>query len=755
MTGSDIKPYDRMFCYIWHEDIFPRETKHGEKWIPAGEDACKLVEHRVKESLGVKKHLWDEGRIKLDWYNDVSEYAKKVCPEKFKPHGRVDDELRKSIGHRIGRSEVHALHYEEVIIKVVNELKRVGQPLANVKLSSSQAFITADISQQIAKGQKTFLLELCARFGKTICSTAIAQENNANLVIVASYVLTSFASFIADIAKYEQFKNYVHVDTSLKDYEKKIKAAVKAGKPVLAYLSMCKGPNREKRIKLLFGIKRSRVIIIDEADQGIHKPGQADLLIKARKPDDVVIIMTGTNADRAVSLWNIDYAVSVTYPELLMDKKDTLAGKVFKTPKLNYFETDIGRNLLYPAVEFYQMNLGKLVDRVIKTDPDMFADDNDKLPSWSKFAANPLKAKGFYTQMMEAVFLGKHSLDELNIDLQTESVNDRRVAMVFFSGAIKNKNLALVKQITNLPNYEVITLSGDEKINGQKVKNKTVEKLVKEKIDSAQKEGKNVLILSSRIAQRSFSIPQITELYLAYDSGDAGTTAQKISRALTPDDAEKISKIVSLSFDPNRDDKFDDMFVETTKNYAKKKGLSFGEALKQIISTIDIFSCTDGGRVKLEVDEYTKGIIERNSIRKITARTLTDTMTEDEIKAYASGKSEMLKKAIADKAAMGKTWLKPKAKKGSGNGTVRMSKTDLKKAREVITTILSNVDIIQLGTKSKTIKEAIAKINKDKTFGYKEAIKEEFGFDFDPMVTNLLVDPDGLLQYQLDYSMKA
>ena len=48
------------------------------------------------------------------------------------------------------------------------------------------------------------------------------------------------------------------------------------------------------------------------------------LVAKIKEHTDVnVIIMTGTNADRAVTHWSIDSIVSVTYPELLIQKVET------------------------------------------------------------------------------------------------------------------------------------------------------------------------------------------------------------------------------------------------------------------------------------------------------------------------------------------------------------------------------------------------------------------------------------------------
>jgi len=116
----------------------------------------------------------------------------------------------------------------------------------------------------------------------------------------------------------------------------------------------------------------------------------------------------------------------------------------------------------------------------------------------------------------------------------------------------------------------------------------------------------NVLIIASKMAQRSFSEELITELYLAYDKGQDGATIQKMSRVLTSNSPNKIARIFSLSFDPNRDDKLDTMVFQAALNQVEKKGKTdIREELKRVYKSIDIFSCTnDGEAIKLSVDEY-------------------------------------------------------------------------------------------------------------------------------------------------------
>ena len=70
-------------------------------------------------------------------------------------------------------------------------------------------------------------------------------------------------------------------------------------------------------------------MIIDEADFGMHTINQAQPLVEARGENDVVVLMTGTNGDKAASIWPVDHYLSVTYPELLMEKHaDRLVDKV-------------------------------------------------------------------------------------------------------------------------------------------------------------------------------------------------------------------------------------------------------------------------------------------------------------------------------------------------------------------------------------------------------------------------------------------
>jgi len=403
---------------------------------------------------------------------------------------------------------------------------------------------------------------------------------------------------------------------------------------------------------------------------------------------------------------------------------------------LKHFKVDVSRHQLVVDVEFYQMNLASVVEIARTSEPDAFIEDGVFLPSWSKFAANPVKAKGFFTNMLQAVFKGTGGDDSLNVDLQTSrkyKKDEIKVAMMFLPGSTTNENLGQIVPFAQqaLNGFAVVAVYGEEMTNA------TAEKKVKEAIEKAEKTGQHVLILSAGMAQRSFSIPQITELYLAYDTGDNGATIQKMSRTLTPHKAGKVGRVISLSFDPNRDDKFDAMMIETAQNYKKNHGIKdLKQALRDVLRTVDIFKCQQDGAVKIEVDEYLEQALSRKSIDRVIGKIApVNELTAEEIAALASGNVDVFRAARKEAAARGKTRLNV-LKKKSGTNKTDASEKELKLAREMIVTISQNIDIIKFYGGS-TIEEAFALMDADGP-SIQDDVTEQFGVPY-TMVKELVL----------------
>jgi len=313
---------DKMYCYLWEEVDRPGECKFGERWVFSGEDHEVECRKRIRDSLSVRKDIYDQGHVRVVALWDVSEIAKKVG--RYYQRSKMDDYLREFIGHRKGSTgEVHKLYGDDMKLRVNKLLAKLGQPLVTAGLSTKQYKVAEEVLSAFENNNRVVLAELCARFGKTIWSGAVAVEQGADIVVVASYVKTVFTSFATDLTSFQQFANYAHVDTADADYQEQIEAALADGKKVFAYLSLANGSKRQERIDYLFDNQVEKLLVVDEADFGAHQIKQAQPLIDKLDNKVYTIIMTGTNADRAATHWPIDTMVSVTYPELLIQKRAT------------------------------------------------------------------------------------------------------------------------------------------------------------------------------------------------------------------------------------------------------------------------------------------------------------------------------------------------------------------------------------------------------------------------------------------------
>lgn len=410
---------------------------------------------------------------------------------------------------------------------------------------------------------------------------------------------------------------------------------------------------------------------------------------------------------------------------------------------LKNFVIDKNRDKLVPSFACYQMNLSGPVTAAIEAGE---VDEEFKtLPSWAKFAANPIKAKGFFTRTLQALFLGQGGLDELNVDLQAGIYNrDRsRVAMMFMPANTRNELLELIGTIAQetLAGFEIIVLCGSVKHNGKSVTNRNAEKVVKEVVEL----GRPVLIIAAQMAQRSFSIPEITELYLAYDRGDNGATIQKMSRTLTPGSIEKVGRIFSLSFDPNRDDKFDAMIMETAQNHkSRHQTKSLQEAMAEVLRTIDIYRCTMDGAIKIDNDTYLTEALATNRISRVLGKIVDiASLSQEAVSALANGNSNYFRNEKQNVTLSGKTREIVKKNAGDKNKRDLTNEKELAKAREVIVTIIENLDVIILGTNNRVLVDAMNTIENDPSM--RECIEEEFGVSIETinfLFTNDIIKQD-------------
>ena len=92
-TVSDL---NRMFVYAWSEKTNEQVSKFGQRFVFAGQDPYEECLKRIRESIGVRKDLFDDGTIELSMIWDVTELADKngMMDKKSK----FDDFLRNRVG---------------------------------------------------------------------------------------------------------------------------------------------------------------------------------------------------------------------------------------------------------------------------------------------------------------------------------------------------------------------------------------------------------------------------------------------------------------------------------------------------------------------------------------------------------------------------------------------------------------------------------------------------------------------------------
>lgn len=725
----------KMYCYLWEEQDKPGECKFGERFVKPGQDPLLECERRIRDSLGVRKDIFDTGGIRVVGIWDVSSYAQGAG--KNRVNARVDDDLRAQIGFRKGTTgEVHTLSGDDMAARVNQLLSKLSQPLPTAHLSRPQVDELLETRRLFDDGHQVVLAELCARFGKTIWAGALSLEMGTQLTIVATYVQTVTTSFMKDLTSFSQWRNHVHVDTKDPDYQERISQALAEGRPVFAYLSACQGDLREERVSWLQSQQVSKLLVVDEADFGVHQKGQVDALYPFRvDPQCRVLLMTGTNGDRAARHWNPTGMTSVTYPELLVAKRNTpeRPGDPEPVEGLDHFRVDARRHRLYADVALYQADLGSAVNLAIQRDPDLrdelLDEKRDHLPSWSKTAANPIRAKGFLVAMLQAMFLGKGGLDDLNSDLQFDRTGPR-VRMMFLPGSTRNRNMDAITEIAReaLPNWQVVALYGNV------TSNRRAERVAKEAVERARQDGSSLLILSAGMAQRSFSVGEIEELYLAYDSGDIGATTQKLSRVLTPHEENKVGRVISLSFDPNRDDKFDAVMLETARNLARKAGSDINASLKAVFSSVDLFRFSEDGAVDIDTDTYLREVLDQRRISRVIGATADLALLDEELMlAVATGNAEVIRLERQEAAAKGKTYRpappRDREPKDPDQERPDITSKTIQRVREVITTIVENSDILLYGTGSDTVQSAIRAVQECEIM--QRAVAQQFGLEFD------------------------
>jgi hypothetical protein len=226
--------------------------------------------------------------------------------------------------------------------------------------------------------------------------------------------------------------------------------------------------------------------------------------------------------------------------------------------------------------------------------------DEKVMPSWTKIWDKPLGNNAFVTKLLQSL-TGEDTLrTELNLSNMAEEPIDCFMLLV----SADKKPMGQISEIAAraIPEWHVKVLNGDHTTN------KDAESETKREINEAKRAGKKgVIIIANQMGSRSYSISEIQATVIAYDRGSVDATTQKVSRCLTPgktyDGRDKTHGIiVDLSFDPNRAENIERLILEEALVVKESDNSSFPDAVRFVLSSVDLFKMNEYGCVE-EVSE--------------------------------------------------------------------------------------------------------------------------------------------------------
>jgi hypothetical protein len=330
---------DMYVIYIWSiNGRIVVWSKIGERWIHKGDLILQSVYDRIVESTrqSTDKVEINKGNLIIHAIIDVSSLAKKL--EKFKPKSQIDNYLCRDLHTGIQKirttqdkdqknTEHHNInpqYAESLIREYLYNLNLAGAELECGTLVGTTAI---EIINLINSGFTKIAGQLATRFRKTLLGGILMAEMNWDLLIVTSYVKTVASSYFDQLKKYKVFgvDKFIFIDLgSDVEYKKKINKALKEGKKVIVYISSNTGSKRDERFKYIYSkCKNNRATIIEEPDFGSWEKSQTNSIKKYHSKNEIVLILGGTNIDRALKYWLDTKLIFRSYIDLLIQKKLT------------------------------------------------------------------------------------------------------------------------------------------------------------------------------------------------------------------------------------------------------------------------------------------------------------------------------------------------------------------------------------------------------------------------------------------------
>lgn len=368
------------------------------------------------------------------------------------------------------------------------------------------------------------------------------------------------------------------------------------------------------------------------------------------------------------------------------------------TIDLSRFESDFGgvvsplQNSI-PSVRLYECNLADYAAKQAELAPE------EAYASWTK--SMDLNAMGdglrsaAYWRGFYGILIGNNwEYESLALE---NSIGSMGSVMQFIPSHANGQAGAAsmvveIAKATLGKKYHVKFLSGADN-----VKNETAESEANDALIEARRVGKKVWFISQGMACRSFSVPEIDTVLLTYDGGAMGATIQKLSRACTAGEVDKLAKVVAISIDPNRDDKLAGFILDASVKASEENGTDLSDELRRAHATFPLFTQQGDAVLPISEDEYLERAMNLSSVKRLAVSrealvNIDPTIAVELVEEFSAKVSPTNRAGIKDAGIKGKRFQDDSTPNAKADANEDMNA--INRLQEQLTAFVENVEFI-------------------------------------------------------------
>jgi len=573
--------------------------------------------------------------------------------------------------------------------------------------------------------------DLAPRFMKTSLILHFFNDSPKNFMFLRQYMLSPITSFKNDRKACSSFKDIGFYDLTehgveiLPDVDEVIKKNLK----VIIAFSLCGDVDRKKLQeirKYYTSIENNKKFnVLDEADFGATSENSQKKYMSEIEGVET-IFMSGTGDQKIINRLKLDQevqinAIKVSYPEMMLIAKRThfifndfyLENKL--DPKKNKHEIaflkDLRKNPNKYAYldELVELNIFQtLVDNKMVPELDSITKEaGDEIrTTFSKINKDPRQYADVHLDIWKKLYGVGPVTSPLNISAITGIAVTSQATQVFTNGNIDkiDELLDLLNNDVELSNVQVFEPihSENDNENYKGTTNKEAEKYAIDKIKNVKSDNekngieRGISFFSKHMAQRSFSVSQISLGIFYQDATSFDTFKQKMSRVLTQGlgfDGNKklVGNIIDLSLESTEFTSQDYIDEEIAKQ-ADAGGISIVEAATMVYDTIKIWRFDKYMKmVRLTAENFEEEERLVNSIRNRGGTDAERKEIYDLMKEYELDLWNFLqgKQSVAEKRPNITKGAKRDNKKRTREGGMKPSKEYTKKIGDIIKSIIN------------------------------------------------------------------